>query len=63
MRYKERFQVFTAVTMNNAVLWDVTARGSCETHVEKSIVSVIRVTRNGDLGTTLAVTNNRSTLC
>jgi hypothetical protein len=24
------FQVFTAVTMKNSVLWDVTPRGSCK---------------------------------
>jgi hypothetical protein len=29
---------------------------------EECIASIIRLTRNGDLGTTLAVTSNRSTL-
>jgi hypothetical protein len=26
----ERFKVFTAVTMKNAIFWDVTPRGSCK---------------------------------
>jgi hypothetical protein len=43
-----RFEVFTAVTMKNAVFWDVTPCGSCKS---------IRVTRIGELGT-LAVTGN-----
>jgi hypothetical protein len=26
----ERFEVFTAVTIKNAVFWDVTPRGTCK---------------------------------
>jgi hypothetical protein len=48
------FAVFTAMTMKNSVFWDVT---SCEIRA-----SHIRVTRIGELGTTLAVTRNRLTL-
>jgi hypothetical protein len=29
-RSNERFEVFTAMTMKNAVLWDVTPCGSCK---------------------------------
>jgi hypothetical protein len=44
-----RFEVFTAVTMNNAVFWDVTPHGSCKrTDIsEERIASIIRVTRIG----------------
>jgi hypothetical protein len=48
---------------NNAVFWDVTLSGCFRTDVsEKRIVSIIKVTRIGSLGTTLAVTSNRRTL-
>jgi hypothetical protein len=48
-----RFEVFTAVTMKNDVFWeeDSFLRGP----------SIIKVTRIGELGTTLAVTGNRRT--
>jgi hypothetical protein len=52
-----RFEVFTAVTMKNGVFWDVTPCVS-----EELSASFIRVTRIGELGTTLAVTSNRRTL-
>jgi hypothetical protein len=42
--------------MKNAVCWDVTSCGSCRK------LRFIRVTRIGPLGTTLAITSNRSTL-
>jgi hypothetical protein len=49
--------------MKNPVFWDVTPCGSYRTDVsEEYIASVIRMTRFGKLGTTLAVTNNRSRL-
>jgi hypothetical protein len=51
------------VTMKTAVFWDVTTCGSCKSHIlEERIVPIIRVTRIGELGTTLAVTSNRSML-
>jgi hypothetical protein len=46
-----------AVTMNN-VFWDIAVCGSCKNDIsEEHIASIIRVTRIGELGTTLAVTN------
>jgi hypothetical protein len=51
-----RLEVFTAVTMNSGVFWDVTDVS------EELSASFIKVTRIGDLGTTLAVTSNRRTL-
>jgi hypothetical protein len=48
--------------MKNAVFWDVTPLALVRTDVsEERIASIIRVTRIGELGTTLAVTSNRST--
>jgi hypothetical protein len=52
-----RFEVFTAVTMKNGVFWDVTPCDSCKNRRFGS-ASFIRVTRIGELGTTLAVTIN-----
>jgi hypothetical protein len=54
-----------AVTMKNAVFWNVTPRGSCNTYLfdcdwvlsdvsDEPSASIIRVTRFGELGTTLA---------
>jgi hypothetical protein len=59
-----RSEVFTAATMKNAAaFWDVTPCGSYKNRVsEKRSASIIRVTRKDELGTTLAVTSNRSTL-
>jgi hypothetical protein len=55
-----------AVTMKNGVFWDVTPRDSCKNrcargtwhlHVSEELsASIIRVTRIGELGITLAVT-------
>jgi hypothetical protein len=43
--------------MKNAVFWDLTPSGSCKNDVSKErIASIIRVTRIGELGTTIAVT-------
>jgi hypothetical protein len=57
-----RFEVFTAATMKNDVFWDVTPCGSCKNRVSEELsASFIRVTRIGELGTTLAVTSNRRT--
>jgi hypothetical protein len=51
------------VTMKNGVFWDVTPCGSCKNDVsEERSDSFIRVTIIGELGATLAVTNNRRTL-
>jgi hypothetical protein len=57
--------------MKNAVFWDVTPFGSCETYVsEKCSASIIIVTRIGELGTTLAALRSfetsaltKTTLC
>jgi hypothetical protein len=59
-----RFEVFTVVTMKNAIFWDVTPCGSCKNRCffEERIASIIRVTRMGELGTMLAVTSNWSML-
>jgi hypothetical protein len=49
--------------MKNAVFWDFTPCGSCENRrFEELSASIIRVTRIGELGATLAVTSNRRTL-
>jgi hypothetical protein len=50
-----RLEVFTAVTMKNGVFWDVTPCGS-----EELSTSFIRVTRIGELGTTLALATDAS---
>jgi ABC-type sugar transport system permease subunit len=54
-----RFEVFTPVAMKNLVFWDVMPCGSLR---NQFIFSIIRVTRICELGTTLAVTSNRSIL-
>jgi hypothetical protein len=51
------------IRLKNDVFWDVMPRGSCKNRrFEECIASFIRVTRIGELGTTLAVTRNRRTL-
>jgi hypothetical protein len=52
------------VTMKNGVFWDVTPCGSCVRAdvPEEPSASIIRVTKIGEVGTTLAVTNNRRKL-
>jgi hypothetical protein len=58
-----RFEVFTAVTMKNGVFWDVTPLALVRIDVSEELSAFfIRVTRIGELGTTLAVTSNRRTL-
>jgi hypothetical protein len=58
-----RFEVFTAVTMKNGFFWDVMSYGSCKSDVSEELsASFIKVTRIGELGTTLAVTGNRRKL-
>jgi hypothetical protein len=53
------FEIFTAVTMKNAVFWDVATCGSCEIrHFGQRVASIISVDRINELGTTLAVTSN-----
>jgi hypothetical protein len=49
--------------MKNGVLCDVTPCGSCKNRRFGGLsASFIRVTRVGDLGTTLAVTSNRRSM-
>jgi hypothetical protein len=48
--------------MKNGVFWDVTLCGSCKNRRFGELSASIRVTRIGELGTTLAVTSNRRTL-
>jgi hypothetical protein len=52
-----RFEVFTAVTMKNGVFWDVSRVALVGTDVvsEELSSSIIRVTRIGELGTTVTV--------
>jgi hypothetical protein len=48
--------------MKHGVFWDVTPCGSSKADVSEEISApFIRVTRIGELGTTLAVTSNRRT--
>jgi hypothetical protein len=52
-------EVFTAVTMTNAVLWDATQCGFCKNRsFGERIASIIRVKGISELETTLAVTSN-----
>jgi hypothetical protein len=44
--------------MKNGVFWDVTPCGSLRTGVLEELSASIRVTRIGELGTTLAVPNS-----
>jgi hypothetical protein len=56
------FEVFTAVTTNNGVFWDVTPFGSVRTDVSEELSSsFIRVTIINELSTS-AVTSNRRKL-
>jgi hypothetical protein len=49
--------------MKNGVFWNVTPFGSCKNPVSEELSSfIIRVTKIGELGTTLAITSNRRTL-
>jgi hypothetical protein len=58
-----RVEIFTAVTMKNGVLWDVTLCGSFKNRrFEERGASIVRAKRIGELGTTLAVTSNRATV-
>jgi hypothetical protein len=53
----------SASILKNAVFWDVTPCGFVRTDVsEERIASIMREKRIGEIGTTLAVTTNRSTL-
>jgi hypothetical protein len=50
--------------MKNGIFWDVRRVALIRTDVwEERSASFIRVTRMGEVGTTLAVTNNRRTWC
>jgi hypothetical protein len=49
--------------MKNAIFWDLRRVAIVRTDIsEERIAFIIRVTRSRELGTTLAVTSNRSTL-
>jgi hypothetical protein len=51
-----RFEVFAVVNMKNAIFWDVTPRGSCKNNdSEERIVSIIMVTRIGELVKTFSL--------
>jgi hypothetical protein len=46
--------------VKNGVFWDITPSGSCKhRRFEEFSASIIRVTRIGELGTTLDLTSNR----
>jgi hypothetical protein len=48
--------------MKNAVFWDVTPCGCCKNRRSEELsASFMKVTRIGELATTLAVTSNRTT--
>jgi hypothetical protein len=54
----EEFVKFN-VSMKSGVFWDATPCGSVRTDVSEELnASIIRVTRIGELGITLAVTSN-----
>jgi hypothetical protein len=53
-------EVFKAVTMKNAVFWDVTPCIVRTDVSEELSAPNNRMTRTGELGTTLAVTSNPS---
>jgi hypothetical protein len=56
------FDVFTAVTMKNALFWDVTPCASCmNRRFEENIASIIRMRRISELGT-LAVQCTRASV-
>jgi hypothetical protein len=44
-----RLEVFTAVTMQNGVFWDVTPCSSCKNDVSEELSDSVRVTRNTKL--------------
>jgi hypothetical protein len=51
------------ILLKIATLWDITPCGSCKNRCfAENITSIIKMTRFGEGGTTLAVTSNRSTL-
>jgi hypothetical protein len=57
------FEIFSVASIKNDVSWYVRPCGSCANQrFGGTIASVIRVTRIGELGITLAVTSNRSKL-
>jgi hypothetical protein len=58
-----RFEVFMAVTLKNAIFWDLHHVALVRTNIlEECSASIIRVTRISELGTTLAATSNRHML-
>jgi hypothetical protein len=58
-----RFEDFTAMPLKNGVFWDVSRVAVVRTDIsEERIAFIIRVKKVSELGTTLAVTSNRSTL-
>jgi hypothetical protein len=58
-----KFEVFTAVTMKNGVLWELRCVALVRTDVSvEHRATVLRMSRIGELGTMVAVTSNRRTL-
>jgi hypothetical protein len=56
MQNYEKFEVFTAVTMKNGFFWDVTPVALVRIEVSEELsVSIIRLTRIGELGITSPV--------
>jgi hypothetical protein len=57
------YETKRCLTTKNGVFWDVTPRGSCKKRrFGGTYASIIRVTRIGEPGTTLALTSNRRPL-
>jgi hypothetical protein len=55
-----RPEVFTAVTLTNAIIWDMELCGLVESDVlEENVASIFRLERMSELGKTLAVTIKR----
>jgi hypothetical protein len=62
MKNDVRFEIFTAVTMKNSVSGMLRRVPLVRTDVSEGLIApIIRVTRIGELGTTLAVISNRRT--
>jgi hypothetical protein len=58
-----RQQSWNSVTLKNGIFWDVRPVALSTTDVSEELsASFIRMTRIGELGTTLAVASNRRTL-
>jgi hypothetical protein len=62
MKFTANCGIERSITLKNGVFWDDTPCGFCKNRRFELSASFIRVTRIGELGTTLAVTSNRHTL-